>query len=138
MAFTIGGTEFGDDATFTTAGQYAEGRADIGVPQYDYQYYSSPGTNGQQIKNNGFRSRTVSANLLFVTSSLDATQAAIDTFQSSLVPSAFSGTFDGVELQNLSNPKTHTYESGLASKDGVSYGWMRVSFAVIQVALNEG
>jgi hypothetical protein len=136
MASTIAGTTFGDDATFDTIGTYQEGRANIGAPIYDLQYYSSPGTNGQQVKNNGFRSRVVSVNLLFVAANLDAAQAALNALQTATNPDNFTATFDGLELQNCSGSKTQTNESGLTSIGGQTRGFLRVTFSTMQIAPN--
>jgi len=98
MAATINGTTFNDTVSNTAGDRYVEGQPSIGLPGYELENIASPGADGTNQKNFGFRGKPFSAELAFVESSCPACIAAANTFASGLAPARFSATISGVSM----------------------------------------
>lgn len=101
MAATINGVTFSDTTTNTAGNRYVEGQPSIGMRQYEIENIASPGANGTNQKNFGFRGTTITAQLGFVEASCEACIAAVSTFANSCVPARFSANFSGVSMTNV-------------------------------------
>ena len=101
MAATINGYEFDDDTTNTSGTRYIEGQPSVGMRQYEIENIASPGADGTNQKNFGFRGTTITAQLAFIEDTCPECIQAVYTFANSCVPARFNATFSDISMTNV-------------------------------------